>query len=121
MDNKVYRAKVRIGHTEDGRPIDKYISAHSPEELEKLKDATRMHYLYGKPIPKDRNCGVSRIQALHSPCRGLSRPGRPPLTHPGVVPATGCQCGATWRKRRTPDLKAARTVQMAEQQQPRDD
>ena len=52
MDNKVYRAKVRIGHTEDGKPIDKYISAHSPEELEKRKEATRRHYLYGKPIPK---------------------------------------------------------------------
>ena len=52
MDKKVYRAKVRIGHTEDGKPIDKYITAHSPEELEKKKEATRQHYVYGKPIPK---------------------------------------------------------------------
>ena len=39
--------------------------------------------------------------------------------HPSAVPATGADVGG--QKRRTPDLKAARTVQTAEQQQPRDD
>ena len=52
MQDKLFRAKVRIGHTKDGKPIDKYISAHSKEELEKKKEATRLHFIYGKPIPK---------------------------------------------------------------------
>ena len=52
MDKKIYRAKVRIGHTEDGKPIDKYVTAHTKEELEKKKAEVRQHYIYGTPIPK---------------------------------------------------------------------
>ena len=52
MEDKLFRAKVRIGHTETGKPIDKYVTAHSQEELEKKKEATRQHFIYGKPVPK---------------------------------------------------------------------
>ena len=52
MEDKLFRAKVRIGRTETGKPIDKYVTAHSQEELEKKKEATRQHFIYGKPVPK---------------------------------------------------------------------
>ena len=52
MEKQLLRAKVRIGRTEDGTPIDKYISAHSKEELGKKKEMTKEHFVYGKPIPK---------------------------------------------------------------------
>ena len=47
------RGKVRLGYTEDGKPIDKNVSGATPQELEDAKTACREHYVYGKPIPKD--------------------------------------------------------------------
>jgi len=81
MDKKVYRAKVRIGHTEDGKPIDKYITAHSPEELEKKKEATRQHYVYGKPIPKQKITWIIL-------CRIIIRPSLVRLTIAGAPVVT---------------------------------
>ena len=49
-----FRGKVRIGVDAGGKPIDKYIRAHSKMELETAKQACREHYILGRPIPEDR-------------------------------------------------------------------
>ena len=49
-----YRGKVRIGIDYEGKPIDKYISTHSKLELETAKQASREHYILGRPIPEDK-------------------------------------------------------------------
>ena len=50
----VYRGRVRLGYTKDGKPIDKYVSGHTKEELENVKQACREHYIEGRPIPKEQ-------------------------------------------------------------------
>ena len=47
------RGRVRIGYDADGKAVDKYISAHSEEELETAKAAIREHYIFGEQIPKE--------------------------------------------------------------------
>ena len=65
MDNKVYRAKVRIGHTEDGKPIDKYISAHSTEELLKqIKPRLTPHYFRHNYVTLLYESGVDPLIAM---------------------------------------------------------
>ena len=49
-----FRGKVRIGVTSDGKPIDKFITASSKEELETAKQACREHFLLGRPVPQDK-------------------------------------------------------------------
>ena len=49
-----YRGKVRIGIDAEGKPIDKYIRAHSKLELETAKQACREHYILGRPVPEDK-------------------------------------------------------------------
>ena len=49
----IYRGKVRIGVTPDGKPIDKYVSGKTIKELEIAKEAARDHFIYGRAIPKD--------------------------------------------------------------------
>ena len=49
-----YRGKVRIGIDAEGKPIDKFIRAHSKLELETAKQACREHFILGRPISEDR-------------------------------------------------------------------
>ncbi len=49
-----FRGKVRIGVDAGGKPIDKYIRAHSKLELETAMQACREHYILGRPIPEDK-------------------------------------------------------------------
>lgn len=51
--NGLYRGKVRIGVTQDGKPIDKFVSGRTIKELEVAKEAARDHFIYGRAIPKD--------------------------------------------------------------------
>ncbi|HJJ29365.1 MAG TPA: tyrosine-type recombinase/integrase, partial [Methanocorpusculum sp.] len=51
--NQLYRAKIRIGHDADGKPIDKYLSAKTAEALQKKKDAAVEHFIRGKAVPKE--------------------------------------------------------------------
>ena len=51
--NGLYRGKVRIGVTQDGKPIDKFVSGKTVKELEVAKEAARDHFIYGRAIPKD--------------------------------------------------------------------
>lgn len=51
--NDLYRGKVRIGITKDGKPIDKYVSGKTIKELEIAKEAARDHFIYGRAVPKD--------------------------------------------------------------------
>ena len=51
--NGLYRGKVRIGVTQDGKPIDKFVSGKTVKELEIAKEAARDHFIYGRGIPKD--------------------------------------------------------------------
>ena len=39
--NGLYRGKVRIGVTQDGKPIDKFVSGKTVKELEIAKEAAR--------------------------------------------------------------------------------
>ena len=50
---KYYRSKVRIGYDADGKPIDKYLSAKSPRQLEIQRDATIEHFIKGREVPKE--------------------------------------------------------------------
>ena len=52
-NNGVYRGKVRIGVTQYGKPIDKYVSGKTIKELEIAKEAARDHFIYGRSIPRD--------------------------------------------------------------------
>ena len=51
--NGLYRGKVRIGVTQDGKPIDKFVSGKTVKELEVAKEAARDHFIYGRAIPKN--------------------------------------------------------------------
>ena len=51
--NCLYLGKVRIGVTQDGKPIDKFVSGRTIKELEVAKEAARDHFIYGRAIPKD--------------------------------------------------------------------
>ena len=44
--NGLYRGKVRIGVTQDGKPIDKFVSGKTVKELEVAKEAARDHFIY---------------------------------------------------------------------------
>ena len=48
------QARVRIGYTADGKPIDKYISADNALDLETAKQACKEHYIQGRPIPQEK-------------------------------------------------------------------
>ena len=66
MEDKLFRAKVRIGHTETGKPIDKYVTAHSQEELEKKRkqrasiSSTGSRYRKPQPFTSTQKSGTGR-------------------------------------------------------------
>ena len=44
--NDLYRGKVRIGVTQDGKPIDKFVSGQTVKDLAVAKEAARDHFIY---------------------------------------------------------------------------
>ena len=51
---KKYRGKVRIGIAADGKPIDKYVSAPTREDLDIAIQACKEHYILGRPVPEEK-------------------------------------------------------------------
>ncbi|MDL2318557.1 site-specific integrase [Eubacteriales bacterium OttesenSCG-928-A19] len=47
------RGRVQIGVAADGKPINKYVCASNPRELEDLKEEVRRHYIDGEPTRDD--------------------------------------------------------------------
>jgi len=47
------RGRVMIGKTPDGKPINKYFSARTPENLEEKKQELRREYIIGEPLRND--------------------------------------------------------------------
>ena len=85
--NGLYRGKVRIGVTQDGKPIDKFVSGKTVKELEVAKEAARDHFIYGraKALTKSTLC-----QTLKKP--DSSRVSKGVATSPGE--SFGFQPGA---------------------------
>lgn len=47
------RGRVQIGVDAEGKPINKYVCANTPRELEDLKEEVRRHYIDGEPTRED--------------------------------------------------------------------
>lgn len=54
MAKREFRGRVRIGYSPDGKPIDKFVSGNSKQEVEIAKQACREHFVLGRPIPKEQ-------------------------------------------------------------------
>lgn len=60
--DKRYRAKITIGHSADGKPIVKYLSANTQRELEEAKAAARAHFVDGAAPARDRVFGEYTVE-----------------------------------------------------------
>ncbi len=48
------RGRLQIGTTPEGKPINKYFCADTPEELEAKKEELRREFITGEPLKKDQ-------------------------------------------------------------------
>ena len=67
--NGLYRGKVRIGVTQDGKPIDKFVSGKTVKELEVAKEAARDHFIYTAQLQTQ----VVRLLCLSAPTSFMRR------------------------------------------------